>query len=138
MEPDAILLYDGECGYCDSTVQKVLRRDKRGRFRFAPLQGEVGRSLMAKYGQNPDVLSTMALVLSPGQPGERMLLRGKAATTMYSMLGGWWALFPGSLRVLPAWFLDFFYSLVARNRFRISGRLETCRIPSPEERARFL
>ncbi len=135
--PSAILLYDGECGFCDRVVQFVLKRDTRERFRFAPLQSQFAMEAMTRHGEDPSNLSTMALILNSDGPDEKVLLRGKAALTTLSMLGGWGS-FWGAFRFLPSWLLDFGYKIIARNRFRLGGRLAACRVPTPQERARFI
>jgi predicted DCC family thiol-disulfide oxidoreductase YuxK len=134
---DAVLLFDGECGFCDRVVQFIIRRDRRKRFRFAALQTGYGRKKATAAGLNPDDLSTMVLILNPDSDEEKVLIKGRAAFTVYSMLGGGWAIL-GWFRFLPKGLLNFGYDLVARNRFRIAGRLDTCRIPTPEERERFI
>ena len=137
MANGAILLYDGTCGFCDRIVQFVLRHDKKKFFRFAPLQGDFAKEAMARHGENASDLNTMGLVLDPSGPDERILLRGRAALTTLSILGGFWSV-PGVLRFLPRGLIDFGYNLVARNRYRIAGRLDSCRVPSAEDRARFI
>lgn len=134
---DAILLYDGECGFCDRTVQYVLKHDRRERIRFAPLQSGFATDKVVKAGLDPQDLSSMVLILSPGASDEKLLVRGRAALTTLHLLGGWREI-PALLRFLPRFLLDWGYGIIARNRFRMGGRLESCRIPSQNERSRFI
>lgn len=128
----ALILYDGECGLCDRFVRFVLNRDKRDRFRFAPLQSGFGVEQLRAYGFEGEGAASMVLI----QNG-RATRRGKAALSAMSMLGKGWPIL-GALRVLPSWLLDPFYNFVARRRYRWFGKLDACRLPSPAERAKFI
>jgi predicted DCC family thiol-disulfide oxidoreductase YuxK len=128
-----ILFYDGVCGLCDRLVQFVLRRDRRALFRFAPLQSDAALQTLGHFGKDPRDLNTVYALTSDG----RLLRKGRAVLWVLRQLG-----FPWSLAVafgaLPTAVLDWFYDRVARNRYRLFGRLDSCRLPSPAERARFL
>jgi len=126
-----IVLYDGLCGFCDAGVQKILRRDTRGVLRFASLQSEAGGVLLERFGV-PDDLSTMVLI----DRGSAHL-RSRAGLRTLSHLGWPWRAV-GWLRVLPAWLTDPFYRLIAKNRYRLKGRLRACRVPEPGQAERFL
>lgn len=132
-----LLLYDGVCGLCDRSVQFVLRHDKHDRFRFATLQGETGSAAAVKHGIDPTELSSFVLILDHEGPAERVMTRGRAGMRVLWELGGFWRLL-GWLSVLPGWLVNPFYNLIAKNRYRIFGKLEACRIPSPSERAKFV
>jgi predicted DCC family thiol-disulfide oxidoreductase YuxK len=128
-----LVLYDGVCALCNGLVKFVVKRDRRDRFRFAPLQGELARGIVAKHGGDPDQLDTMYLVLDDG----RVLKRGRAALrTIRGVGGAWWLM--GVFAVLPSFVLDFFYGLVARRRYKMFGKLEACPVPPPEQRHKFL
>lgn len=137
MAHQATLLYDGECGFCDCTVRWVLRRDRHKRVKFAPLQSETGKRTLRKLGLDEKELSTMILIVDPGTPNEKYLVRGKAAATVLQVIGGGWAIL-GVARFLPRFMLDFGYTLIANNRNRLMKRMESCRIPTAEERDRFI
>lgn len=132
-----LVLYDGVCGLCDRSVQFILRHDKRDRFRFATLQGETGTQAAIKHGIDPTQLSSFVLVLDYEGEGEKAMTRGRAGMRVLWELGGAWRL-AGWVSVLPAWLIDPFYNLVAKNRYRLFGKLEACRIPNPAERAKFV
>jgi predicted DCC family thiol-disulfide oxidoreductase YuxK len=132
-----LVLYDGVCGLCDRTVQFILRNDRRDRFQFATLQGATGAEAARKHGFDPTELSSFILVLDYETPSERAMRKGKAALRVLWELGGAWKLI-GWLCVLPKWIVDPVYMLIARNRYRVFGQLEACRIPSPAERAKFV
>ena len=128
-----ILFYDGVCGLCDRMVQFVLRHDRRRLFRFAALQSDVATQALGAFGRDPNDLDTVYVVDGEGQ------LRWKARAILY-VLGQLelpWSLL-AIVGVLPTALLDWGYDRVARNRYRLWGKRESCRIPDADERARFL
>ncbi len=127
-----VVLYDGVCGMCNGLVRFVARRDRRGRFRFAALQGETGQALLREHGLPTDDFDTAVLV----EDG-RALVRSRAILRIVNGLGGAWRV-AGVLAIVPAPVLDFLYDRVARSRYRIFGRSDACMLPPPELRARFL
>ena len=133
-----VVLYDGVCGLCNRYVQFVLRRDRRGHFRFAPLQGAFGMAALARHGlavgSDP---SSIVLLEAPGTAHERARVRSDAVLAVMSGLGGVWP-WSAVLRIVPRVVRDAVYDLVARVRYRIFGRLEACPVPSPAERRLFL
>jgi predicted DCC family thiol-disulfide oxidoreductase YuxK len=131
-----VLLYDGLCGLCDRTVQVVLRADRRGVLRFAPLQGEFAARVFERHPEVRDV-DSLILVEPDGAGGECVRVRSDAALALARYMGGAWPL-ARTLRIVPGPLRDAVYDLVARTRYRIFGRRDACRIPTPQERARFL
>jgi predicted DCC family thiol-disulfide oxidoreductase YuxK len=136
-EGQQLLLYDGVCGLCDRLVQFVLAHDRAGTFRFAQLQGETGRAIVARAGANPDDLTTFYVVRDYGTPRARTLVKGRAALHVARVLGWPWKVV-ALAGVLPTPVLDWGYNLVARYRYRVFGRLDQCAIPRPDQRARFV
>jgi predicted DCC family thiol-disulfide oxidoreductase YuxK len=128
-----VVFFDGVCGLCNRAVAFLLKRDRRDRLRFAPLQGETARRLLPPVGGSPDDLDTMYVLTSDG----RLLRRSRAILFAGAALGGPWSLL-ALLQVIPRPLADWLYERVARVRYRVFGRLETCAIPAPEVRARFL
>ena len=135
--PGPILFYDGVCGLCDRTVQFVLRHDHRRRFRFAALQSEPAREILARYRRDPSGLDTMYLLLDAGTPTERLLDRSDGILAVLDQLGGLWRLLAAA-RVLPRFLRDRAYGAVARNRYQWFGRHDHCVLPPADVRARFL
>lgn len=126
-----IIFFDGVCAMCNRFVDLVLRVDRRGVFKFAPLQGETARRLLPVLPDNPAEWSVVYL-------DERGIHdQSDASLEVYHRLGGLWTLL-GLLRFVPKGFRDRVYRIVATNRYRWFGRRETCRVPQPEERERFL
>lgn len=138
--PDAdklIVLYDGVCGLCNGFVRFLLERDRRGLFQFAPLQSEFARSVVAERGGDPEELSTIYVIEGFATEGERVRLRGRAALHCVTALGRGWRLL-GAFRILPSVVLDLGYRLVAKVRYRLFGRHETCPVPGESERSKFI
>lgn len=132
-----LLLYDGVCGLCNRLTRFVLRRDRRGRFRFATLQGALGREILAAHGRSACALDTFFVVAGYGSPHERVLERSAAALFVAGELGWPWRA-AAPLRRLPAPLLDRVYEFIARHRYRWFGRRDRCPVPPPEQRERFL
>lgn len=126
------LLFDGVCNLCSGSVQFILKRDTRGRFRFASLQSDAGRRLMTGHGLDPDALSSVVLI----EDG-RAYQESAAALRIARHLPGAWKLLR-VFTVIPRPLRDAIYRLIARNRYRWFGKTETCWLPTPELRARFL
>lgn len=131
------MLYDGVCGLCNRLVQFILKRDVNGRFRFASLQSEFAETLLKRHGADSRDLDTFYVVIDYGQPGEHVLMRSDAILHVVKTLGGVWAL-AGVGRILPRGLRDGMYKLVARNRYRVFGKHESCMLPEPQHRAKFL
>jgi predicted DCC family thiol-disulfide oxidoreductase YuxK len=138
MPSNPILLYDGVCGLCNRFVRFVLRHDRKDHFRFAALQSNFARTILERHGLNPDMLDTVYLVFDNGLRSERLLSRNEAATAVLKELGGLWRFWAGLLDLLPRRFRNWRYDLVARNRYRIFGKYETCPLPNEKDRQKFL
>lgn len=126
-----IIFFDGVCGVCNAFVDAFLRLDRRRAFLFAPIQGETAQQLLPPLPEHPGAWSIVYL-------DERGTFeRSDACIEIAKRLGGTWALV-GCLRIVPRILRDGIYGLVARNRYRLFGKRETCRVPTREEQARFL
>jgi len=134
----SILLYDGLCPLCNSFVRFLLRQDRRQIFSFAPLQGALAQTILARHNIDTSALNTVVLVLSAQTPQESLLFRSDAATEVLLRLGGAWALWARLLLKLPRGLREAGYRLVARWRYRIFGQYATCPLPAPKDAARFL
>jgi predicted DCC family thiol-disulfide oxidoreductase YuxK len=132
-----LILYDGVCGLCNRLNRFVLKRDPAGVFQFASLQGGPGQSLLRAYGRDPDSLETLYVVVSYGSKSPVLLSKSRAALFVLNALGGPWRLV-AIVGMLPRRLLDWAYDLVARNRYTLFGRYESCLLPSPEYKSRFI
>ena len=136
-EGTAVILYDGVCGLCNRSVRLVLKRDRKGMFRFASLQSSAGREILARHGIAPDALGTFYVVRDFKLAGERVLSKSAAAIYTAERLGGAWKA-ATMLRVLPSRIRDWMYDTIARHRYRMFGRYETCPLPEARYRDRFI
>ncbi|MCB2378345.1 thiol-disulfide oxidoreductase DCC family protein [Hymenobacter sp. BT635] len=132
--PAATILFDGVCNLCNGFVQFIIRRDPAGYFRFASLQSEAGRALLAEHGlalagTGPE---TVMLV-----EDNRVYTHSTAVLRIARHLGGAWPLLY-AFRLIPAFLRDAAYRFVARNRYRWFGQQHACLLPSSELRGRFL
>lgn len=132
-----IVLYDGVCGLCNRLNQFLLKRDHRDRFRFASLQSEFADSLLRRHGIKGLDLDTVYLVVDYRLSSERLLSRSDAILQVLSELGGVWSIFTIG-RVLPKGIRNRIYNFVARNRYRVFGKYETCLLPEKQYQHKFL
>jgi predicted DCC family thiol-disulfide oxidoreductase YuxK len=128
----SVILFDGVCSLCNGAVQFIISRDGGKNFRFASLQSQTGQVLLRKMGIPASEFDTMVLL-----EGEKVYTRSTAALRIARKLGGGWPLLY-SFIVLPRPLRDWVYNLVARNRYRLFGREESCMMPTPDLKARFL
>lgn len=127
-----IILFDAECILCSANAQFVLTHDRKKRFRLAAMQGEVGSGLYRRFGIDPTNPDSIIVV-----DGDKMLRDSDAVLAIYAGLGWPWKAL-ALLRLVPRVIRDPLYLFVARNRYRIFGRRESCWLPSPEFRDRLL
>jgi predicted DCC family thiol-disulfide oxidoreductase YuxK len=144
-ERHPILLYDGICGLCNRTVQFVLKRDARGIFLFAALQSAFAHRVLGGHHVNPSSLDTFYVLINfdAAQPAderqkETLLARSDALIFVLREIGGVWRWAGNVLRVVPRVLRDWIYNIVARRRYRIFEKYDSCPIPSEETRGRFL
>ena len=130
--PHPVLIFDGVCELCSSSVNFILRWEKGNEIKFTANQNPPGRALLEQYGENPDEVSTIYFI----EQG-KIYKQSAAVLRIARRLRFPWFLGYGFI-IVPRFIRDFFYKLIARNRYRIFGQKETCRIPTPAEMARFL
>lgn len=125
------MFFDGVCVLCNGFVDTVLRADRAGVLRFAPLQGETARRLLPAPPQDPGSWSLLYL------DEHGLHAESDAALAVLRRLGGWWGLL-ALTRLVPRGLRDPLYRVIVRNRYRWFGRHAVCRVPTEAERARFL
>lgn len=126
-----VLFFDGVCGLCNRFVDFILRHDHRGALRLAPLQGATAESLLK--AEDRESLSSVVL-----QDGDRSLRRSAAVVRVLWRLGVFWRVAGTLMWLIPLPLRDLGYTFVAGNRYRLFGKKETCRMPTPDERDRLL
>jgi predicted DCC family thiol-disulfide oxidoreductase YuxK len=127
-----IIVFDGECVLCSANAQFVLAHDRRGHFRLASMQGEAGAALYRRFGIDPANPETLILV-----EGDRLRRDSDAVIAIYAGLGWPWRIMAAA-RLVPRFLRDPVYRWVARNRYRLFGRRETCWMPRPGDEGRVL
>lgn len=128
----SIVLFDGVCNLCNGTVNFIIDRDPKGRFVFAALQSQAGIELQKKHNLPPEALDSVLLI-----EGDRVWQRSGAALRIAGRLRWPWPFFAIGL-IIPAFLRDLVYNFIARRRYRWFGKEDTCRLPTPELRSRFL
>jgi predicted DCC family thiol-disulfide oxidoreductase YuxK len=132
-----LILYDGVCGLCNRTNAFVLSRDRRELFDFASLQSAFGRSVLRRFGKEPEDLDTFYVVTDYRRESSTLLSKSGAALFVTSALVAPWR-WLRVFGVLPRGLRDRVYDLVASNRYRFFGRYESCPMPRVEHRKRFI
>jgi len=127
-----VLLIDGHCNMCHGLAKFVVGRDKRAVFRFASLQSELGRRLLQEGGMPEDALETFVMV-----DNGKYYTKSTAALRIGRKLGWPWSVAYPAI-VVPRFVRDRVYRFVARRRYRWFGRSESCLLPTPDMRSRFL
>jgi predicted DCC family thiol-disulfide oxidoreductase YuxK len=127
-----VIVFDGQCVFCSGWVKFALKRDKQATYRFMTAQSATGAALYRHYGLDDRDYETNMLLMN-GQP----YFRSEGSIRMVAGLGFPWSLLK-VFSLVPRVLLDRLYEFVARNRFRLAGRMETCYVPTPEDRARFI
>ena len=127
-----VILFDGVCNFCNSTINFVIKRDKKNQLKFAPLQSKAGTHLSQQYGLPPNDLQSFVFI-----ENGIVYKRSTAAFRVCKYLSGIWKLGYGLL-IIPAFIRDAVYDIIARNRYKWFGVKEECMVPSVEIKAKFL
>jgi predicted DCC family thiol-disulfide oxidoreductase YuxK len=129
--PDGLVLFDGVCALCSGWVRFLIARDPEGRFRYVSIQSEAGRRLAVRFGIDADEPQTN-VVIGDGAAH----FKSDSAIAALSGVPRWgWV---RAVRILPKRLRDWLYDRVAGNRYRWFGKRETCFMPTPELRRRFI
>lgn len=128
----AVLLFDGYCNLCNGLVQFVLKADKKKKFLFASLQSESGQALLKKFDLPINDLNTFVLIID-----DKYYIKSTAGLLVLKELGGFWKLFYVFI-LIPRPLRDFVYNKIAKYRYKIFGKRNTCMIPTTELNDRFL
>ena len=132
MNNQHIILFDGVCNFCNFWVNFIIDRDKKDLFRFAALQSEKGQELLERFQMDSNSLDTFVLI-----EDKKVYTKSTAALKISRKLKGIWRSFY-FLIFIPKPIRDFIYTLIAKNRYKFFGKRSTCRIPTAEEKEKFL
>ena len=127
-----IVLFDAECVLCSANAQFILERDSEAQFRLASMQSEIGQFLYRRHGMDPNDPVSLLVV-----EGDRIRQGSDAAISIYERLGFPWRL-ARAFRILPAPLRDLVYRFIARNRYSLFGRRDSCWIAPDRYRNRIL
>ncbi|SEA55532.1 Predicted thiol-disulfide oxidoreductase YuxK, DCC family [Flavobacterium gillisiae] len=128
-----IILFDGVCNLCNSAVQFIIKHDKKDVFRFVALQSDLGLQICKHIGVDQKSMDSIILYV----PGIAYYYKSEAALEIASQLGSFYSLL-AIFKILPSKFSNFIYDWIARNRYKWFGKKESCMIPTPELKSKFL
>lgn len=127
-----LLLFDGVCNLCNHTVQILLKIDTKGVLKFASLQSPLGKAILNSTNLELEGVDSVVLVYQG-----RIYIYSSAIVKLGEIVGGKWKVMK-ILKLIPPRLLDVMYRWIARNRYRVFGKQESCMIPTPELRTRFI
>lgn len=127
------VFFDGVCNFCNSTVNCIMKHDRKGRVKFASLQSAYAQTYLPTVGIDPTALESVIVVR-----GGKVYRESSAALRIARSLSGGWPLLGYLGYVLPPFIRNAIYRWIARNRYKWYGKREACRMPTPEERSRFV
>jgi predicted DCC family thiol-disulfide oxidoreductase YuxK len=132
MQAHPVILFDGVCHFCNGTVNFLLKQDREKVFRFAALQSEAGQKLLAQYRLPKDDFDSFILI-----DDGKAYRSSTAGLRLYNKLPWYWK-WSQVFWLVPRPIRDSIYGLIAKNRYKWFGKKDTCMIPTPEVRSRFL
>ncbi len=132
-ENKKIILFDGVCNLCNSSVQFLIKHDEKDVFRFVALKSDLGIAIIKHIGI--DIKKTDSIILY--EPGKAYYYKSNAALEIAKTLGGILSFVP-VFYIIPSPIRDFFYDYIAKNRYKWYGKKESCMIPTPELQSKFL
>ncbi len=132
MEERSVILFDGVCNLCNFFVQFIIKRDKKKAIHFAALQSETGQKMLADFGVQNQNLNTV-IFIDQGN----VFTHSDVALEVGKKLGNGWQFFY-ILKFIPKSFRDVIYNYIARNRYKWFGKKESCMIPTPDIKSRFI
>lgn len=127
-----IILFDGVCNFCNASINFVIDHDPKKHFKFAPLQSEIGQAILRKFNKNTEDFDSVILLKD-----NQLYQKSAAALEITEHLSGFWK-YLSIFKIFPTFILNFFYDIIAKNRYKIFGKTDSCRMPTPELRERFL
>src|ERR1035437_1260844 len=120
MNSNPVLYFDGVCNLCNGVVKFIIKRDKKAKFKFASLQSVSGQNILKQYNLSIDNLESFILIKD-----NKFYNKSSAGLMVLKELGGWWKLLYAFI-IIPKPIRDFIYDLIAKRRYKIFGRSDTC------------
>jgi predicted DCC family thiol-disulfide oxidoreductase YuxK len=128
----SVVLFDGVCKFCNGWVQFIIRHDHRDRFRFSPLQSDMGQSLLASHRELDDSLDSVIVL-----EDDKLFTHSSAVLQILRRLGGLWSLLV-VFRIIPSPLRDMLYRWIAKRRYKLFGKYDSCMIPNEQIRRKFI
>jgi predicted DCC family thiol-disulfide oxidoreductase YuxK len=128
-----LVLFDGVCNFCNAAVLKIINKDKKNSFLFASLQSEIGKEITHHFNIDTQKIDSIILVTSKTS----FYIKSTAALKIAKHFGGFWKLFQ-IFWILPTVFRDLVYNYIAKNRYKWFGKKESCMLPTPELKSKFI
>ena len=132
MSDQSVILFDGVCNFCNSAVNFVIKRDEKSVFKFAPLQTDEAKKILASYNLSQLEMDSFVLI-----ENNKSYIRSTAALRVCRHLDNLWPLMYGFI-IVPKFIRDGIYNWIAKNRYRWFGKKDICMIPTHEVQSRFL
>lgn len=127
-----IILFDGVCNFCNASINFIIDHDPEKHFKFAPLQSDFGQKILGQFNKNTEDFDSVILLKN-----NQLYQKSEAALEITKHLSGFWK-YLTIFRILPTSVLNFFYDIIAKNRYLIFGKSDSCRMPTPDLKERFL
>ena len=132
MAEKSIILFDGVCNVCNGFVNFLILRDEKDQFQFGSLQSQKVKELLHQYHFDADDLSTVILI-----EHNKLYPQSTAVLKIFRQMSGAWPLMYAFI-IIPKALRDFIYQIIARNRYTLFGRKNSCMVPAPEWKAKFV
>ncbi|MCY7361335.1 MAG: DCC1-like thiol-disulfide oxidoreductase family protein [Ignavibacteria bacterium] len=127
-----VILFDGVCNLCNSSVNFIIDHDNNKVFKFAALQSDIGQEMLSKFNLSKDEFDSVILI-----DNENCYTKSTAALKIAKEFSSYWKLLYVFI-IIPAFIRNFFYDLISKNRYKMFGKKDSCRMPTPELKDRFL
>lgn len=128
----SIILFDGVCNFCNSSVNKIIKHDKKNKFKFAALQSETGKKLLEKYSIDSTKIDSIILI-----EDDVAFIKSTAILKISKQMNGLYPLAYGFI-IIPAFIRNIVYDFIARNRYKWFGKKDSCMIPTEEVKSKFI
>jgi len=131
MAQKSVIFFDGVCNLCNASVQFAIEHDKHDIFKFTALQGNYAKAILPKFNIDLERINSIILV-----ENDRLYTKSSAALRIAKKLNGFWPMLYAFM-IIPKFIRDWFYDIIAKNRYKWWGKQESCWVPTPELKEKF-
>lgn len=128
----SIILFDGVCNFCNSSVNKIIKYDKKNKFKFAALQSDTGKKILEKHAIDSTKIDSIILI-----ENDNAFIKSTAVLKIAKHLSGLYPIAYGFI-IIPAFVRNIVYNFIARNRYKWFGKKNSCMIPTAEVKEKFI